>query len=234
MGFLTDKLFTAEVLLSAGETRETTRATVSLNGSRGPITSDPREIVGFVPMLVVAVMRGLRKDPPLAAPYVAICEETARFLIDLGPAKARELRLRDYANPDFAAERPGDRGAQMLAASVPYLSPDPGSGPHRDLRADLKVPRSGVPFVELRGAGGFVAAISTIAILEHVARTEDYASVTVPMAGAIVRVLAWAEELNASPVPDRNQAVLLCQIADRLALEDDPLNFKPDAVADAV
>jgi hypothetical protein len=234
VGFLTDKLFTAEVLLSAGETRETTRATVTLNGSRGRSASDPREIVGFVPMLVVAVMRALRKDPPLAAPYVAMCDETAKLLIDLGPAKARRLRLRDYANPDFAAERPGDQGAQLLAAGVPYLGPDPGRGPHRDMRADVKVPRSGAPFVELRGAGGFVAAIGTIAILEHVARTEDYESATVPMAGAVIRMLAWAEELNASPVPDAKQAVLLCQIADRLALEKDPLNFKPDSVAEAV
>jgi hypothetical protein len=215
MGLLSDKLFSAEVLLSGSESDET-RAVVSLSES-----SDRRDIVAFVPMLIVSVMRALRKEPPLAAPYVTLCDETAKLLLDLGAAKARRLRLRDYANPNFATERPGDEGAQRLAAGVPQLASDPGPGPHRSLRADVKVPRSGVPFVQLRSADGYVAAIATLAVFEHVARTEDYASVTAPTASAVVRVLEWAEHLNASPVPDRHQADLLYKIADGIPLEDD-------------
>ena len=219
MGVLTTTAFSADVTLGSIDAGQV-MAAVKLDSHGRP--DDPRDIVGFLAMLIVAVMRGCRNAPDLAEPYVDLCRDTAELVLRLDAERARTLHLHELINPDEIARSDSDARA-MLAAGVPTVTGDPGPRPHRRLRAELKIPRrGGTPFVSIRSANAYIAAFGTCAIFEQIAHTQDYAMATRPAAEAVIEVLDRAEQMDASPVPDRDQATLLYMVADNLALGENP------------
>jgi hypothetical protein len=220
MGLLTQKMMVAKVVLGDFEPG-TVQAAVSVN-ARG--RNDPRDLVAFVPMVMVAVMRACRNEPQVAAPFVGLCEAAADALLDVGPDASGAMRLRDaLAAP--SASLPGAQ--EILEMGIPTVSANAGSRPHRSFKAELRLGRrEAPPFVKIFSANGYIAAMGTLALFEHVAQTEDYTLTTRPMAAAAVRLLELAEETGMSPIPDFDEATLLFALADRLASEKNPYQFE--------
>jgi hypothetical protein len=221
MGLLTNKLMVAKVVLGDFEP-DAVQATVSV-GRRGP--QDPRDLVAFLPMVMVAVMRGCHYQPQVAPPFARLCEAAADALLEAGPNGSRTIRLREALDATLASL---PEAHEILDMGIPTVAADPGPRPHRSFKAELRLGKGAAasPFVKITSANAYIAAMGTLALFEHVARTEDYTLTTRPMAAGAVRLLELAEEAGMSPIPGFDDASFLYALADRLAIEEDPYQFE--------
>ena len=177
---------------------------------------DPGMVIAFIPMTVIAVMRACRNDLALAPSFVSCCVQSARVLVDIGANQARELRLRDR----LLAHAADDEAGAILIAGIPDVTGDVRGFRRREFRAQLLWPDGGLPYVDIFSRNGHLAAMGTLALFEHVAKTEDYNNVTARVGRAVLQILNLAEKIGASPVPDFDQATDLYQAAISIAAGD--------------
>src|SRR6476646_6770747 len=131
-------------------------------------------------MVIVAVMRACRNERQLAQPFVNLCEAAADALLNAGEDAPRKLRLRDALT---APSVPLPGAEEILDMGIPIVAASAGSRPHRSFTAELRLGRADAPpYVKIFSANGYIAAMGTLALFEHVARTEDYTLTTRPMA----------------------------------------------------
>lgn len=224
MGLRTAKAFGATIDIVGLDTDDPLGAppvaTVAFDDRGRP--ADPRDIVGFEAMLVVAMMRACRNSPEVFEPFVELVGQVCEVMLSLDEAAAAGLCLRDHLHPTVAAQAAGpDSTAAILTAGVPRVEGSTTPGKRVRVRADLKVPkRGGTPFVVLHSRNSYVTVFAIIATLEYVAREFPYDTVTRPVASAVSRVLAAAGAMAPGAVPDFDQGTLLFAYADGLAADE--------------
>jgi hypothetical protein len=169
-------------------------------------------------------LRGCRTAPEVAVPFAELCRAAGNLLYAADAEAADDIRLSRDLDTEPATLLGGEAGV-MLSLGIPRVTGDPGPRPHRKFKADAKGNKRGQVFVQVHSANAHIGAMGTMAMFEHIARTEDYEATTRPMGGAILRILEIADGGGWLPVPSFDETTLLYAISDQVALADDPRHF---------
>jgi hypothetical protein len=93
MGLMSRTSFEAAVRLSGlGDDPDSTDAVAEVQFKANRRPEQPRDLAMFLPMSVVAVLRGCGSDPTHAQPFLDICGELADALLDWDPAVGTSFR----------------------------------------------------------------------------------------------------------------------------------------------
>jgi hypothetical protein len=237
MSLTSRKLMSAEVLLTGlGDEPGSTDVVAQVRFEAHGRPEQPRDLAAFLPMSVVATLRGCRSAPTHAAPFLEICGEVADALLGRDPSPAEPFSLRTtVSEPVFDQEMlafmydGGPASEEMvdswLRQCLPRIGDDPAGGHRRRFKATMKEPRraGGVPFVAPWSRNSFLAIEGTLAMFEAAARSRDYQATVRPVAATLRRLLDFNHEAFGTAIPDFGGATWLYQLAATVSVAEDPL-----------
>lgn len=204
------------------------------------LTRDP---VALLPPLAASrLLSMMRREPRYVEPLMAAIGACSDALLEADPAGAAAFRVREVVETDTARLEEsialGLKGALPMAelnGSLPLVVAGREDA-ERTTSVRLRAPRrGGIAWAEfkfgIRGSNPLTTAGSLFAVIEHVARTMDYPTITQPAAAGL-RVLATLWHGCGSPidVPVR-MSKAFDGVISQTVVADDPLELA-DLAAD--
>jgi hypothetical protein len=240
MGLMSRTSFEAEVRLSGlSDDPESTDTVAQVQFKANGRPERPRDLALFLPMSVVAVLRGCRSAPTHSQSFLDICGELADALLDWDPAAQRPFSLREAIDEPFldaeglALIYDGGGASEEMVDSwlrhcLPRVSDQAAGGHRRRFKAELREPRrsEGVSFVALssRNRNSFLEIQGVLAMFESAAVTRDYAATVRPAAATLRRLLDFNAEAFGAQSPEFAEATWLYQLAEAISQAQDPLS----------